>query len=327
MSRKITEEYDGYEIRYPHLAKHVHTQAVTQRWLAEEVKVEKEATSILYELSDVQSNALKKLLPLFLRYELVVSTFWTDVYSKLFKSVECQDLGVAVAFYERIVHAKFYDKINTVYGLNNDQFYLSYLDDPAFKERAKWLGKTLKGKDKLQTCLNFGLIEAAALFSAFALIRSFQANGYNLIPVTVKGTKQSAIDEKLHSVILADTIKTYYKELDMVVEDDKERFACLLEAARIVDANEDHIIDSVIVGDEFNGIKKSEYKNFVRCCINEYFKRLGAKTLPFAGVTSPLSEWFEVQNEAYSETDFFVDGVSKEYTSGFDETLFGSVWN
>ena len=70
-----------------------------------------------------------------------------------------------------------------------------YLTDPVFKERAKWLGETLRNEDKHLVCLVFGLVEGVSLFSMFALLRSFQANGYNLIATTVKGTKQSAIDE------------------------------------------------------------------------------------------------------------------------------------
>lgn len=79
----------------------------------------------------------------------------------------------------------------------------------SLKERAKWLGQTLKNKDKHLVCLVY---EGVSLFSMFALLRSFQANGYNSIATTVKGTKQSAMDELLHSEYLATAFNYYYAE-------------------------------------------------------------------------------------------------------------------
>ena len=323
--RLITDSYDGYEKHYPQIAALVDKQLEGQLWFATEARVELDAMELKYKLSDEQRNAVKKLLPLFLRYELFVGAFWVDVYGKYFPAMECQEAATTVAMIERVVHARFYDKINQVYGLDNDDFYLSYLDDESFKERAKWIGGLLGGEDQRLCCLAFGLIESTALFSAFALLRSFQANGHNLIAATVQGTKQSALDEHLHSVILATTLRIMYAELGIGVEDDP-RFDMLLKHAMLMYQNEEHIIDSIITGDSFNGISKEEYKLFVRCRMNDYFKRLGAKTLPFEDVPSKLDEWFNIQNSAYSEPDFFRKGQNKEYESGWSKKRLGDVW-
>lgn len=323
--RLITDSYDGYELRYPFLVEHVQTQLDKQFWSATEARVELDETELLYVLSDEQRHVVKRLLPLFLRYELYVGSFWTDTYAKLFPCPEAQEAAVTVAMVERAIHARFYDKINKAFGLDKDEFYLSYLEDPAFKGRAKWIGDLLRNEDKVLVCLAFGLIEASALFSAFALLRSFQTKGVNLIGATVKGTKQSAVDERLHSIILADTLRVMFAELGTAI-DQTEYKDLLLEQALVMYANEEHIIDSMI-GDVFNGHKKSEYKKFVRCCINDYFKRLGALEIPFPDdVTSEMYDWFEIQNESYSDPDFFVKGVGKEYESGWSEDAFGSVW-
>lgn len=321
----ITDPYDGYEKKYPHIASLVDQQLEKQLWFATEARVELDEMELKYKLTQEQQGAVKRLLPLFLRYELFVGSFWTDVYAKVFPAIECQEAAVTVAMVERVIHARFYDKINKVYGLDNDEFYLSYLEDPAFKARAEWIGELLNSKDQFMCCLAFGLIEAAALFGAFALLRSFQANGYNLIGSTVKGTKQSAIDEKLHSVILADTIRTYYFENNMTINDDP-RFKKLLQHAYNMYATEKHIIDSVIVGDSFNGVSKKEYCKFIRCCINDYFKRLGSNILPFEDEVSDLYDWFELNNQSYSEPDFFNKGQNKEYESGWNREAFGDVW-
>ncbi len=325
VERFITDVYDGYEVKYPFLIEHVKTQLEKQFWTATEAKVELDEIELRHVLTPEQQHVVKRLLPLFLKYELYVGSFWTDVYCKLFPAPEAVDAGVTVAMVERAIHARFYDKINAAFGLNNDDFYLSYLNDPAYTERVKWIGEVLSSNDKVKTCCAFGLIEASALFSAFALLRSFQANGYNLISVVVRGTKQSALDEKLHSKILADTLNVMFKEKGVSI-DDTDYIDWLLEMAQKMYLNEEHIIDSLI-GEEFNKVSKSEYKKFVRCCINDYFVRIGSAIKPFPDdQQSDLYEWFDMQNESYSDPDFFTKGQNKEYEIACDEDAFGSVW-
>lgn len=323
---KITDDYDGYELRYPKLLELADRQLEKQLWFKGEARVDKEAIELNYKLSQEQQSAIKKLLPIFLRYELIVSDFWTDVYPKVFKAPECKDAAAAVNMIERCVHARFYDEINKVYKFDKDSDYLSYLDDPAFRERAKWIGNLLKHEDKEFVCLAFGMIEAAALFSAFALIRSFQANGYNLIPATVKGTKQSALDERLHSEILTTTFQYKYAELGTTINED-ERLPKLFEQAYVMFANEEHIIDEVIPEEGLNKVSRDQYKLFVKRRIDEYFERLGCTGTPFGVVSSELDEWFDIQNKVYSEPDFFVNGSGKEYESGWNKDAFGVVWS
>lgn len=323
---KITDSYDGYELRYPKLLEHVNTQLDVNYWTATETKVENDALELKYKLTEEQRNAVKKILPMFLRYELNVSDFWTDVYPKFFKAQECKDLAAAINMIERCVHARFYDKINKVYGLDTDDFYLSFLDDKDFKERSKWIGKLLKSKDLKMVCLAFGLIEAAALFSNFALLRSFQANGFNLIPTTVKGTKSSALDERLHSLALSDSFLYYYSELGMTINDDVEYLSKLKEQADVMFKNEEHIIDSIIPENGLNKVSRQDFKDFVKRRIDEYFERLGCFETPFGTKESKLDVWFEIQNEAYSETDFFYGGVTKEYEVSWDSVGFGKCW-
>lgn len=326
MSLKITDKYDGYEVRYPKLLEHVNTQLDVNYWTATETKVENDALELKYKLTEEQRNAVKKILPMFLRYELNVSDFWTDVYPKFFKAQECKDLAAAINMIERCVHARFYDKINKVYGLDTDDFYLSFLDDKDFKERSKWIGKLLKSKDLKMVCLAFGLIEAAALFSNFALLRSFQANGFNLIPTTVKGTKSSALDERLHSLALSDSFLYYYSELGITINDDVEYLSKLKEQADVMFKNEEHIIDSIIPENGLNKVSRQDFKDFVKRRIDEYFERLGCFETHFGTKESKLDVWFEIQNEAYSETDFFYGGVTKEYEVSWDSVGFGKCW-
>ena len=327
--RLITHDYEGYVTQYPKLLELSDKQLEEQLWFASEVRVEEEdRLEMLYKLDEQQQRVVKAVLPMFRRYENDVASFWTDVYAKYFKAPECQEGALVIGMVERAIHERFYDKINKVYGLDNDDSYLSYLTDPIFKERAKWLGETLRGDDKHLTCLVFGLVEGVSLFSMFALLRSFQANGYNLIATTVKGTKQSAIDELLHSEYLATSFKYLYDELGKnLEEDDPHYFDLLLEQTYNVVENEKYILTQLI-GESgvFNGVKVEEYFLLVEKLADLYFERLGCKTLPFNVGESELYSWFITNSLAYAESDFFSKGVGKEYESHWSADSFTGVW-
>ena len=326
----ITSEYDGYELRYPKLLELSNKQIEQQMWFASEVRVEEEdRLEMLYKLTPLQQKVVKAILPMFRKYEDNVADFWIDVFMRYFLSHECKEGAVVIAMIERAVHERFYDKINKVFGTDTDEHYLSYLQDPVFKERAKWLGETLRNKDKHLVCLVYGLVEGVSLFSMFALLRSFQANGYNLIATTVKGTKQSSIDELLHSEYLATAFNYLYQEKGISLEDDAYYYEKLLEQTYNVVDNEKYILTQLI-GDvgSFNGASIEKYFELIEYLANVYFIRLGCKKLPFPEVTeSDLYSWFVSTSVGYADPDFFGKGLGKEYETAWNKEGFGKVWN
>ncbi len=325
---KITDRYDGYETRYPKLLELSSKQIEEQMWFASEVRVEEEdRLEMLYGLSETQQRVVKAIMPMFRKYEDDVANFWTDVFMKYFLSPECQEGGVVIAMVERAVHERFYDKVAKVFGLDNDTHYLSYLQDPIFKERAKWLGETLRSDDKHLVCLVYGLVEGVSLFSMFALLRSFQSNGYNKISTTVKGTKQSSMDELLHSEYLATAFNYLYAELGKTLEDDRYYYEKLLEQTHVVVENEKYILTSLLQGEnEFNGVPVQDYFDLFEQLANDYFIRLGCKNLPFNVKESKLHSWFISTSVGYAEPDFFGKGLGKEYETAWNKDGFGSVW-
>lgn len=324
----ITSDYDGYETKYPKLLELSNKQLEQQLWFASEVRVEEEdRLEMLYSLDDKQQRVVKAILPMFRKYEDGVAEFWTDVYADYFKAPECKEGALVIGMIERAVHERFYDKINKVFDTDKDEHYLSYLTDPIFKERAKWLGETLKGDDKHLTCLVYGLVEGVSLFSMFALLRSFQANGYNKIATTVKGTKQSALDELLHSEYLAVSFNYLYTEKGMSFESDSYYYEKLLEQTYNVVDNEKFILTQLIGENEsFNGVHINEYFNLIEYLANVYFSRLGCKKLPFDIESSNLYSWFVSVSKGYQDVDFFGKGVGSEYETAWNEDGFGKVW-
>ena len=314
----------GYEKTYPLLRELATTQAETQMWFASKILVEDDAMELKYDLTERQQAVIKAIVPMFRKYEMDVSDFWTKVYCCFFVHALCQEGASVINMMERFVHAQFYDKISIVFGMDNDEDYLSYLNDPIFKERAKWLGEMLNHPNKKLVCLVFGLVEGVSLFSMFALLRSFQANGNNLLKATVKGTKQSAEDELLHSNYLAVSFRYYYGELGITINDEPEYLAELIEMTKALVEMEMFIIDSLLGTEDFNGVSVAEYKKFVKKLANNYLVALGVdkQYLPYDVEHSELEDWFSMQNTAYAETDFFDKGENKEYENHWQASQF-----
>ena len=322
---KICTPTDSYTRHYPKLIELANKQLEEQFWTSQEMKVELDKMQLLYELTDAQFHAVKTVLHLFLRYELMVGTFWGDVISKTFPRPEVKLAASVVEMTERAIHAEFYNQINIVLGMDKDADYLAYVDDPLLNERVEWLGKLLGSEDKILATIIFSMTETALLFSSFAVLKSFQSNGYNMIPVIVRGTNQSAIDEDLHGIISAEIINNYYAELGTKLIDDVDRYNAVIKAVEYAYEHECRIIDLAFLEDTLNGVSKHEMKEFVKYRLNVYLERL---QLPkhYDVVDCTIVGWFEKNTYSYKMVDFFTKGVGSEYESSWDVKGFGKCW-
>lgn len=325
MLTKIQTPTDSYERHYPKLVELANKQLEEQLWFSSEMIVELDRMQLLYELTPEQLHAVKTVLTFFVRYELNVGDMWKRI-AEIFPRPEVKLAASVVEMVERAVHAEFYDQPNKQLGLDNDEHYLAFTKDPELKERADWLSGLLNNKeDEILGVIIFSMTETALLFSSFAIFKSFQSNGYNLIPVIARGTNQSAIDEDLHGIISAEIINTYYEELGTSLFEDKKRYEQVVKAVHYAYEHECRIIDIAIPGDKFNGIDKQEYKEFVKHRLNIYLERLGLPHEFVVGACS-ITDWFELNTYAYKVIDFFSAGMGMEYESSWDETGFIRGW-
>lgn len=317
--RTPTESYVRY---YPEIVALGNIQLEKQLWFSSEMKMELDRIQLKYELTDEQRHAVLTVLKLFLQYELIVGDeFWMGTIAKVFPRPEVKLVASIIAMTELAVHAEFYDQINIQLGLDTDEYYSEYKTNPILAQRMEWLDEVLAGEDKILASIVFSMTETAILFSAFSILKSFQSNGYNLIPVTVRGTNQSAIDEDLHGEISAEIINTYYKELGSSLVEDTERYTKVLEAVQYAFEHECLVIDEAIPGDSLNGVPKQHYKEHVKHRLNVFLERLGCPAYFVVGDCSML-DWFNKGTEAYKSIDFFTPGVGMEYTLAWSEDSF-----
>lgn len=327
MSKKpqIQQKTKSYKRNYPVLVDLANKQLEEQLWFSTEMKVELDKMQLLYELTPAQYHAVKTVLHLFLRYELMVGDFWEEVVAKTFPRPEVKLATSVVSMTERAIHAEFYNQINIVLGMDSDEDYLAYTKDPELNSRVEWLGEIMDDKDKVLATIIFSMTETALLFSSFAILKSFQSNGYNMLPVIVRGTNQSAVDEDLHGIISAEIINTYYAELGTKLVDDSERYPKVVAAVQKAYEHECRIVDMAFLEDTLNGVHKDEMKEFVKYRLNLYLERLQLPKL-YEVKDCSIVDWFEKNTYSYKMVDFFTSGVGMEYESGWEKQSFGKTW-
>jgi ribonucleotide reductase beta subunit family protein with ferritin-like domain len=161
------------------------------------------------------------------------------------------------------------------------------------------------------------MTETALLFASFAILKSFQSNGYNKLPVVVRGTNQSAIDEDLHGFGAAWAINQHYKELGRPLREDTVRVEQIYKAIQYAYEHECLIIDLAFIEDKLNGMTKDDFKNYIKVRLNVFATRLGLDE-PFPGASSPIEAWFVLGTDSYKMVDFFTPGMGMEYESSWD---------
>ena len=324
---RITQPTDSYVRHYPEIVRLAMKQLEEQFWTSSEMKVELDRMQLLYEMSPEKVHAVKTVLLTFLRYELMVGDFWRVTVAETFPRPEVKLAAAVVDAVEKGIHAEFYNQINIVMGLDSDEHYTAYLHHPVMRERMQWLGKILAGEDKILAITLFGLTETALLFGLFAILKSFQSNGNNDIPVTVRGTNQSAIDEDLHGMILAEIINTYYNEVGTTLYEDKARYAVVKEAIHHAYKTECDMIDAAIPGESLNGTAKSKFKVFSQYRLNMYAERLGLPhEFEINSEDQEVIDWFEKNTYAYKMIDFFSAGMGMEYETSWNTEGFKAAW-
>jgi ribonucleotide reductase beta subunit family protein with ferritin-like domain len=323
---KIRTPTESYTRHYPEIVALANKQLEEQLWFSSEMVVELDRMQLLYELSEDQLHAVKTVLQLFLRYELIVGEeFWNGLMIKTFPRPEVKLAASILGMTELAIHAEFYNQINVQLGLDKDEDYIAYIDDPELKGRIDWLQDVLSGDDKVLACTIFGLTETALLFSSFAILKSFQSNGYNLIPVIARGANQSAVDEDLHGMVAAEIINTYYAELGTTLKEDTERASIVYQAVQYAFEHECRIINMAIPSGKLNGQTVGDYMDYLKVRLNLFCTRVGLDE-PFPGVVSKIAEWFEQNTYAYKVIDFFSAGMGQEYESSWNEQAFIAGW-
>lgn len=328
---RIMTPTESYVVVYPEFVKMADVQFEDCRWTATEIEVEKDKQDMLVEMTPAQKHATTTGLKLFTRYEMFAGKeYWLDRVMNAFPRPEVQRMASVFGMFELQVHAPFYNKLNQTLGLDTDEFYTSYVNDPVLNARVKFLDRYVESKDDLLSVAVFSMMEGAVLFSNFAVFKSFQSNGHNRIGNTVRGIDQSVVDEGLHQIGGAVLFRMAIDELRNLLSPEafkrmwKSLCNKIRRAARKLADHEFRISDMLMEqGDIGTGITAANLKQFVMHRINLCLNDLGVPVLYSKKQIGDnwIATWFYGGVQKYMMNDFFM-GQGREYSSHWKEEDF-----
>ncbi|WBU76313.1 hypothetical protein WYMAN_74 [Vibrio phage Wyman] len=292
-------------------------------WFHHEINVEKDIQDIRVNMTPAEAHGVITTLKLFTLYELVLGNeYWGGRFKRMFPRHDFRQMGNAFAFAEINMHAPFYNKINEALMLNTDEFYTSYVDDPILKSRMEFVESLVCDPDDLVSVGAFSMIEGAVLYSAFAYLKHFQAQGKNKILNVVRGINFSVRDENLHCEGGAWAFNTLRREMEQSGELSTSQFnkvsKRLQSAGRQVYEHEARIIDMMFEKGEIEGFHAEDLKTFVKSRINLCLGHLRIAPIFEIG-NNPIAEWFYDNINALKFHDFFT-GTGSEYNRDWDES-------
>jgi ribonucleoside-diphosphate reductase beta chain len=319
---RIKTPTDSYVVHYPQFIEMANTQLEKCMWTSNEIAMDKDKQDMLVNMTEAEKHAVTTALKLFVKYEIFVGTeYWLNKVLNKYPRPEVQRMASVFGMMELAVHAPFYNKLNEVLGLNTEEFYTSYVNDPILKDRVDFLDSIVDGDDDLLSLAAFSIVEGAVLFSSFAMFKNFQSNGNNLISNTVRGINQSVIDEGLHQQAGASLFKVVLKESKLDAEAKWQLFENIKEVARQIASHEERINDMLFEkGAPRGGYTLEAAKAFARSRVNVCLSDLGIEAV-FPIEPNPVADWFYGSVQGYQQIDFFT-GIGREYQRGWNEKNF-----
>lgn len=314
----VKDAIDSVVVRYPQPIKFASKQ-LEVFWTADEINVEKDVQSILVDMTEAERHGVLTTLRLFTLYELRAGgEYWGERYQKIFPRHEFRRMASVFSMFELAVHAPFYAKLNEALNVSTDEFYTSYVDDPVLRSRMQFIDNALSDTDDLLSIGTFSMVEGAVLYSAFAFLKHFQANGKNKLNNVNRGIAFSVRDEHMHAEAGAWSFKVLAEEIGIT---DELKLKLINNAIQLRE-HEHAIVDKIFEKGEIEGITKKQMKDFIDHRIDLCLNNLGLESI-YRPHEVVISKWFYKDINNFSFNDFFA-GQGREYVRNWEES--GFVW-
>lgn len=318
----ILKHQQAFVFEYPEFAELADTQ-LEVFWPWYEIDVAKDKQCLLTEMTESERHGVTTALKLFTTYEIEVADHWSTHIIPIFKRPEISRMASAFGHVEMNSHSMFYDQINKELGLSTVEFYTAYVNDPTLKARMDFISNLMRTEDLPVKLAGFSLIEGAVLYSSFAFLKHFQANGKNKLANICRGINMSVTDENLHSIGGAMLCNTLVSELEYTKEEYEEFKQKVYQLCEIVKEHEFRIVDMLFEKGSMDGITDVQMKRFVESRINTCLQQLKLPRL-YNVKYNPIADWFYKGINDFQFNDFF-SGIGREYQRNWDST--GFIWN
>lgn len=320
-TRKTIPTYD-----YPVLIEAVEKQHEIF-WLPTEPRIEKDLHCLKTELTKAELHGVRTTLSLFTTYEQVAGIdYWSGRFKRMFPRPDFERVSSCFANVELNIHAPFYQRVDELLGLNTDEFYMSFIDDPVLKSRMDFLDSCVSDLDDLFSVGTFSMVEGNILYSSFAFLMHFQSGGKNKMPNMHSGLTFSVKDENIHSETGAWCFRNLLKEkLAAGLIDQNyvnKLYDRLYEAARTIVTHEERIIEMIFSEGDIKGITSKQMINFVQSRADLCLEQLGLEKI-YNPTYNPIAKWFYRMIGGESSHDFFYK-LGSSYNRNWPEKDF--VW-
>jgi len=299
-------------------------------WPWDEPAVEKDRQDLFVNMDKSDLSKITRILEIFTHIERRAGEdYWGGRFKDTFKSFPLQRMAFAFANIELNSHAKFYNEVNRILGLDTEEFNNRYKDNEVLNERMDRIGEIVSNENDLISVASFSFIEGACLYTSFAFLKHFQEQecGKNLITNVCRGIDLSVGDEDLHAIGGATTYKILLDECleaGMTQYEIDEVEASIYRAAKNTFELEEKIISLIFEDGIESGITEYQLKEFAKHRINQCLIRLDLQPI-FEEEDDFVKSWFYKNINSYSFGDFFVTG-QKGYHLDWSESKFGEVW-
>lgn len=172
---------------YP-AAKQIMEEQQDKTWTAQEIPVEKDIHDYRQVMAPAQLNLVTVTLQLFVEIEQKVGEVWEQIAS-WYPHSEIEGCCTEIARMEKSVHAFFYQKMSDVLNIDPEETAKAQEAIQALKNKLTFLKAITANmaENKPLSLATVAMIEQVLLFSNFAMLKSFQSNGHNLIANTITG--------------------------------------------------------------------------------------------------------------------------------------------
>lgn len=175
------------DYKYPE-AKELMEKQQDVTWAAQEIAVEDDKHDYLTRMSPSQHKLAVTTLQTFVEIEQEVGDVW-NTFATWFPHSEIQGACMEIARMEKSVHAFFYQKMSDTLNIDPADIAEQQQTIKALKNKLTLL-KSITANlndNRLLSLFTVAAIEQNLLFGNFAMLKSFKANGHNLIKKTLTG--------------------------------------------------------------------------------------------------------------------------------------------
>lgn len=317
---RITTPKSTYTMDYP-AAVGMAEKQMEVYWLPTEINIEKDTQDLRVNMTPAEQHGVITTLKLFTLYELLVGNeYWGGRIRKSFPRPDIEFMATTFGFVEIGIHARFYNRLNEVLMLDTDEFYESYAQDETLKSRIDFVNEMADDEDLALAVGVFSMLEGAVLYSSFAFLKHFQAQGKNKLKNVCSGINFSVRDENLHALAGAWLFNTLCEEEEYDLERMLSLESKLRKAALKIYEHECRIIDMLFEQGPIEGINPGDLKTFVKSRINLCLTNLNIDPLWLLD-ENPIADWFYKGINSYQFGDFFY-GVQNEYNRNASEEDF-----